>query len=401
MTEKENNRFDETIRSILDGKTEEVPGYIWESVEKRLPRKAKRIIPLPLKIFISTAAAAAVVLAVLFSTGIQDDVRMREGMIAKVELPAVGTENEFPEILAGIPAPKPLDMERRVITDASTALAEEPGPEMTAPESVPTTTKPAENPKPATGKKDTPAADKKDSPEKDWDAIFAEDENRGKKGIRAAITLSGNAISNTNATRSSNADVAMAFRPSRNKELKDRVSESSSSSFGIPLSFGIGAKIFFTPRWALGVGISYTNLNRTFDGTYYQVTENQDYKTTVFSNIRNRQDYIGIPVNAYFNILQGDFINFYAYAGGAVEKCVSNRYLMSAETEQYLHKEAVKGVQFSVDLGIGLEFVIAKQFGLYIDPSLRYYFENSSQPTSIRTMQPLMFGVEMGLRVHL
>ena len=60
MTEKENNRFDETIRSILDGKTEEVPGYIWESVEKRLPRKAKRIIPLPLKIFISTAAAAAV-----------------------------------------------------------------------------------------------------------------------------------------------------------------------------------------------------------------------------------------------------------------------------------------------------------------------------------------------------
>ena len=194
----------------------------------------------------------------------------------------------------------------------------------------------------------------------------------------------------------------MSFRPSQKTELKERISESSESAFGIPLTFGAGVKISFTPRWALGVGVNYTNLSRTFDGAYYRVIEGQDYQTPeYFSNIRNRQDYIGIPVNVYFNILQGDFINFYAYAGGTAEKCISNRFFMSNEMVEYTHKEAVKGIQWSADLGIGLEFVIARQFGLYIDPSLRYYFGYDGQPRSIRSLQPLMFGVEMGLRVHL
>ena len=37
---------------------------------------------------------------------------------------------------------------------------------------------------------------------------------------------------------------------------------------------------------------------------------------------------------------------------------------------------------------------------MYIDPSLRYYF-NCNQPKSIRTVQPLTLGFEMGLRVKL
>ena len=48
-----------------------------------------------------------------------------------------------------------------------------------------------------------------------------------------------------------------------------------------------------------------------------------------------------------------------------------------------------------------MEFIIADTFGIFIDPSLRYYFPNESQPQSIRTAQPLMFGLEMGLRIHL
>ena len=54
----------------------------------------------------------------------------------------------------------------------------------------------------------------------------------------------------------------------------------------------------------------------------------------------------------------------------------------------------------SVNLGIGVEFLLGDYLGLYIDPSLRYYFDNG-QPKSIRTDQPLMLGFEMGLRVKL
>jgi hypothetical protein len=38
--------------------------------------------------------------------------------------------------------------------------------------------------------------------------------------------------------------------------------------------------------------------------------------------------------------------------------------------------------------------------GLYADPSLRYYFDNG-QPKSIRTSQPLMLGLDLGLRIKL
>ena len=59
-----------------------------------------------------------------------------------------------------------------------------------------------------------------------------------------------------------------------------------------------------------------------------------------------------------------------------------------------------KRVQLSANLGIGVEFLLGDYLGLYVDPSLRYYFDNG-QPASIRTAQPLMLGFEMGLRVKL
>ena len=48
-----------------------------------------------------------------------------------------------------------------------------------------------------------------------------------------------------------------------------------------------------------------------------------------------------------------------------------------------------------------MEFIIARTFGIYVDPSLRYYFPDARQPRSIRTAQPLMFGLELGVRIHL
>ena len=119
----------------------------------------------------------------------------------------------------------------------------------------------------------------------------------------------------------------------------------------------------------------------------------------VSERIKNTQHYIGIPVNAYYNIVSKDFINFYAYAGGTVEKCVGNRY--QVQTSPVInHHESVKGVQLSANAGIGVEFLLGKHVGIYLDPSLRYYF-NCRQPKSIRTAQPLMLGFEAGVRFNL
>ena len=57
-------------------------------------------------------------------------------------------------------------------------------------------------------------------------------------------------------------------------------------------------------------------------------------------------------------------------------------------------------MQLSANVGVGVEFMLGRHLGLYIDPSLRYYF-NCDQPKSIRTVQPLMLGFELGLRARL
>ena len=64
------------------------------------------------------------------------------------------------------------------------------------------------------------------------------------------------------------------------------------------------------------------------------------------------------------------------------------------------HKEKVNGAQLSANVGMGVEFLLGKYVGIYLDPSLRYYFD-CNQPKNIRTAQPLMLGFEAGVRFNL
>ena len=193
----------------------------------------------------------------------------------------------------------------------------------------------------------------------------------------------------------------MIRQPSISKApTRTGISESSNkNTFGIPLSFGAGVKFDLSEKWAVGVGIDYTLLSRKFYGTYIVVDDKGSIEgSPIYSDIRNNQHYVGIPVNVFYNILNNDHLNFYAYAGGSVEKCIVDSYhIMNTDI---IHKEDVKGVQLSAITGIGVEFMLGKHLGLYVDPRLRYYFD-CNQPKSIRTEQRLMAGVEMGARFRL
>ena len=63
-------------------------------------------------------------------------------------------------------------------------------------------------------------------------------------------------------------------------------------------------------------------------------------------------------------------------------------------------KEKIEGLQWSVNVGVGLQYFFTDFFGLYFDPSLVYFFD-CDQPFSIRTSQPLQFEMELGLRFKL
>lgn len=405
-----NNNMDQDLlmRSILEGGQEEVPAHVWEGVSAGLDKAARRrkVALWWRRAAVGGAVAAAVAAVLLLNPGGSGDdiVPMDEGsgLIAVVE-PVDTSDSVNPKevlIAQAEPVARPASAGRRA-EDAAEAVAElteaveQAGTSETV-DVTDTTEKDMEeseiNTDPTTEASKKPVSEKTYFPV-DW----GEDEEKAAK-VKTSLTLSG--LTGTNSAQNS-ARRNLIKRPSISKApAKTGIKETSTNStYGIPLSFGAGVKFDFTPKWSLGVGVNYSLLSRKFFGEYHKVNAAGIIEEDpISSNITNTQHYIGIPVNAFYNIVNSKSVNFYAYAGGAVEKCIADKYTLANTT--ITHKEVPSGVQWSANVGIGAEFMIGNHLGLYIDPSLRYYFDNG-QPKSIRTAQPFMLGFEMGLRVRL
>lgn len=390
------------MRSILEGGQEEVPAHVWEGVSAGLDKAARRrkVALWWRRAAVGGAVAAAVAAVLLLNPGGSGDdiVPMDEGsgLIAVVE-PVDTSDSVNPEevlIAQAEPVARPASAGRRA-EDAAEAVAElTEAVGLTEAVELTGTSETVD----VTDTTEKEMASKKPVSEKTYFPVdWGEDEEKAAK-VKTSLTLSG--LTGTNSAQNS-ARRNLIKRPSISKApAKTGIKETSTNStYGIPLSFGAGVKFDFTPKWSLGVGVNYSLLSRKFFGEYHKVNAAGIIEEDpISSNITNTQHYIGIPVNAFYNIVNSKSVNFYAYAGGAVEKCIADKYTLANTT--ITHKEVPSGVQWSANVGIGAEFMIGNHLGLYIDPSLRYYFDNG-QPKSIRTAQPFMLGFEMGLRVRL
>lgn len=396
--DKNINEFDQMMKSILDEGREEVPASVWEGISAGLDKaeKHKTVVLWWRRAAVGTAVAAAVVAGVIFNHTPQQELVPQagdSGMIAVAEpaeeIVAEETEIVIPDMIAEAePVVKPV--RNAVIKTADEAI--EVVTDVAPADEIPADVAPA----------DKVPADKAPADEKEVETekvYFPEDWGEETPERKADVSLVLSGLASTNDAQSQNRMGPMKAPSVNPAPKKTGITETSTkSTYGIPVSFGAGVKIDFNERWSLGVGANYTLLARKFYGKYTKVTEAGGIENSISSDIRNTQHFVGIPVNAYYNIISKDRINLYAYAGGTVEKCVSDNYNVLG-TSTY-HKEKAEGVQLSADAGIGVEFMLGKHMGLYIDPSLRYYFD-CGQPKSIRTVQPLMFGFEMGFRFRL
>lgn len=391
--DKNINEFDQMMKSILDEGREEVPASVWEGVSAGLDKaeKHKTVVLWWRRAAAGAAVAAAVAVGVIFNHTPQQELVPQagdSGMIAVAEpadeIVAEETEIVIPDMIAEAePVVKPV--RNAVIKTADEAI--EVVTDVAPADEIPADVAPADK---------VPADKKEVETEK---VYFPEDWGEETPERKADVSLVLSGLASTNDAQSQNRMGPMKAPSVNPAPKKTGITETSTkSTYGIPVSFGAGVKIDFNERWSLGVGANYTLLARKFYGKYTKVTEDGGIENSISSDIRNTQHFVGIPVNAYYNIISKDRINLYAYAGGTVEKCVSDNYNVLG-TSIY-HKEKAEGVQLSADAGIGVEFMLGKHMGLYIDPSLRYYFD-CGQPKSIRTVQPLMFGFEMGFRFRL
>lgn len=391
-----NNEFDILMKSVLAQAEEEVPSRVWEGISSELDRIEAAKVRRPVMVWfrrsaIAVAAAAAVAVGVFVDWNGHDADLVPQSagtqMIAVAEPEPVSDNAEDPLLADAQEEVRKAVFKAKEIVPVpdkpqETALEEQVVPE--EPETVSIQEIVEEKPV------------AKEEPATVWADDWAEDDEPQKVRRGIAVTASGTA--GTNSVQKNGGGLMKrpslsTVRPQTGVEQK-----STGSTYGLPVSFGAGVQFPLDERWSLGIGANYTLLTRKFFGTYTSVNSEGVIETSVSSDIRNVQQYIGIPVNAFYNILKKDYVNFYAYAGGTVEKCISDKYdILNTE---YIYRGTAKGVQLSANVGLGVEFLVGRHLGIYIDPSLRYYF-NCGQPASIRTSQPLMMGLEMGLRFRL
>ena len=404
----EDNRFDLEIRSMLENAREDVPEGLWQGIESRLPAPAKaRPAAIWWKIASATGAvAAAVALTVFFSTRpvVQNPVDIipsqDSGLSQLMETPLdPETGNMKPLSIGQVLGESVSETDGEDVTEtAEESVVEENAAAGTAGK---------EETAPAAGTEETAVADetavREENTAENWirkyeSADFDErgEELQGSRKEKRGVVLSAyaDALSNSNTAKAS--DINMLKRPAVPQATT--IEETGESRYAIPVAAGIGLRFDVSKRFSIGTGVSWSYLTRSFSGQFNELdAEGAIISQTGYTNIRNSQHYIGIPLNLYVDIIRKDFIDFYAYASGSANYCLSNRYQMD-KSKSYSPEGS--NWQFSAGIGMGVEFIAAKKVGFYIDPSLNYWF-TAGEVSNIRTRQPLMLGLELGIRLHI
>ena len=57
-------------------------------------------------------------------------------------------------------------------------------------------------------------------------------------------------------------------------------------------------------------------------------------------------------------------------------------------------------IQWSTTFGLGLQYDITPHLGLYLEPSLQYFFNDGSDIKTYRTEHPLGITLPLGIRFH-
>lgn len=420
MTDRQ---FDDKIREMLAEPQEHLPAGLWDGIEARLDaagmgRRKAAVVPWRRVVAGVTSAAAAV--ALLFVCGYHFLLKPapEEDMLAENAAFDVVASSEGNSAVQLALAETPEAPKRKTYDSALPTPAAANESVKTMPESVEVTGNLSESvevtenlPEPVAVAEDDVVktedgdlfdVDSVSAPEceikvdnSDIDEAYGKEDEVRKRLNRLPLELSvgGNSFGGP---QKSSGPRKMFVRGNRDSFTgRNFVEGTNSDSYSLPLSFGVGLRYRITDWLGIGIGVNYTLLGKKVSGVYYD--ENSGPHSV---DMRNSQHYIGIPLDVYFSMFRTHRWDVYASLGGSVEKCVLNSYSGMLEGENVSHKPKVGGVQTSLKAGFGLEFSPVDFLGIYIDPSVRYYF-NNNQPRSIRTAQPLAFGVEAGLRFKL
>jgi len=381
------------VRTTLESGEEKVPEALWEGIMTTLAAEkapcCKKRSGWWWAMAAGVAVAASIVSAVIFLHPVQIPVTPQYSIpeSSPVQVPVsegniVAQSDVFAPVVKAVPAVAQHENEVQVEVESSPVIA----PADTAVLLASNENKPA-----ATEPEVVVSRSFQTNSE---DVEFPQERKSGNSYISSIqFSINGNAGNNMG---ENSLPAGRRAAPTIDFPTGESLSEKENTYYGLPLTVGLGVKFNLKGRWAVGVGLNYTFLDRRFKANY-----NSGAVETFEYTVSNTQHYIGIPVNLYYNFAMPDRFKFYAFAGAAFEKNVGCKYSFDNDGSPKILTQKVGGIQSSANIGLGIQFSLTDYLCLYLDPSFRYFFPASSQPRSVRTVQPCQINCEFGLRFEL
>ena len=385
MRKEFDDNFDFQIRSMMEEAQEPAPAGAWEAISSRLDALqgaaagagATRIgtaAARPVRrvwYWAGTALAAAAAVALgIFFIGTSDnnsnliDINSGTALVAESSSDSIGS----------------------LIPEETAAPAEKPATRVQqAAETTTTPEKPATRVQEAAEMTTTPEKPEAEGP--DPFARMAYEDARKASSVSKGISLLVKGGSTGN-----NASTGKLSMAAPGAYWQNGITETSKSSFSVPVIAGIGVRMHLNDVLSIGTGIDYSLLARSFEGRYI------DGLTIWTGDITHTVQYVGVPVDLFVNLVNKNDITLYSVFGAEAEKAVSNKYrLLGTNT---VVGDSVDGLQWSVGAGLGLEFNVGRRVGIFAEPSVKYYFD-CNQPKSLRTDKPFQMVLRAGVRFEL
>jgi hypothetical protein len=225
-----------------------------------------------------------------------------------------------------------------------------------------------------------------------------------RQSLRFSIGSGGNLLAqnSTDMFKKSNSGSEIAyFRSSIQEATKPKIKDILSAEeypevvHNLPLSFGVTVKKELSRSVAIESGIVYTFISTKFNRDDYP-------RSKADLNLH----YIGIPLNIHTSLYKARLSQWEVYlsTGGMVEKGILAQLKQKTyyddianEMKTVASNEKINGLQWSVGISPGIDYKIHKNYSVYFEPKLSYYFDND-QPVSARTEHPVVVSINAGVR---
>lgn len=395
------NEFDIHVREILQDAEENVSPRVWEGVVAGLD-KPRRVVPVRIWRWAGSVAAAAAVVAgfVFLGSDPKVDNSNNNPTIFTTAETSLATVSE-PESTASETEEPAVTNNNTVARRVSTSAAPQKAVELL---SVPRREAVAlVGAKPFGVLADTPAPQPLSRPQLPVLPSFTEEDEQlmatlakgEEKTPAGGLSLLASGIMQTIQRGHMTASTLPVHHgaPLLPSSAEGIYNSSPEISFGLPFTAGLGLQWDITPRWSVATGVRYTNLSRTFIGDYVG-----EGFTVPQTDIDNVQHWLGVPLNLSFHIVNNGSWRVSVQGGSVAEYLLDNDYLVHNNPKDIHYHQKGGPLQWSAGLGLGVEFRLSPVVGIYLDPGFRYYFATDRQPRSLRTIQPLRFDLEAGIR---